>query len=45
MDRIRDIIDVIDGNRAPSPMLRLTKWVSTIISPWGQVIEATYPLG
>jgi len=47
MDRIREIIDVIDREPVLSPrMLRLTKWVSDYyLSPWGQMIEAALPIG
>jgi len=47
MDRIREIIDVIDRKPVLSPrMLRLTKWVSDYyLSPWGQVIKAALPIG
>lgn len=47
MNRIREIIDVIDRETVLSPrMLRLTKWVSDYyLSPWGQVIEAALPIG
>ncbi len=47
MDRIREIIDVIDREPALAPrMLRLTKWISDYyLSPWGQMIEAALPIG
>ncbi|MBA7648078.1 primosomal protein N' [subsurface metagenome] len=47
MDRIREIIDVIDREPILSPrMLRLTKWISDYyLSPWGQIIEAALPIG
>lgn len=47
MDRIREIIDVIDREPSLSPkMLKLTKWVSDYyLTPWGQTIEAALPIG
>ncbi len=47
MDRIREIIDVIDREPVLSlKMLKLTKWISDYyLAPWGQMIEAALPIG